>query len=113
MIPTETPAELVLRLLRLRPSSTQQLREHMRVERDYASAQTESLLAELRDEGTIAFTNGEWYVKGSTRATRKKGAPSADVRQTDFFDPEADHRPFSRETQELFERWRGTKRCLR
>ncbi len=109
----ETKEEVLLKFLRGTPRSTQACRDHLDLQKKLCSAETEELLAELRDEGCIAYANGEWYVLRSTRATtRKRPRRKPHPRQTDFFDDEAGHQyegP-SKRLLAMAKEWRAEKR---
>ncbi len=109
----ESKEEVLLKFLRGTPRSTQACRDHLNTEKRLTSAETETLLAGLRDEGAIAYANGEWYVVGSTRASvRKKPRKKPHPRQTDLFDGEAGHQyewP-SREARRWFSEWKAERR---
>jgi hypothetical protein len=112
-LPPETSEDVLLKFLRGTPRSTQACRDHLSQQKNLKSPETEELLAELRDEGAIAFANGEWYVLRSTRATTRKGPrKKPHPRQTDFFDNEAGHQPDGPSKQALLfaEQWRAGKR---
>lgn len=114
MLAPEPQEEVLLKFLRAAPRSTQACRDHLSLEKRLTSPQTEELLAELRDEGKIAFANGEWYVIESSRRLRAKPKKKPHARQTDLFDSEAGHQyegP-SRQVLMFAEQWRATK-CSR
>ncbi len=69
-----------MNLLR-QPKSSQQLRDQM----SCSGAETDSLLFELRDEGSIAYANGQWYKIRGGRLPRKQRPPKSDPRQGDLF----------------------------
>lgn len=97
----------LLTFIRATPRSSQACRDHM----DLKAIETESLLAKLRDDGAIAFANGEWYVVDSNRQARKKPTKKPHPRQTDFFNSEAGHQyegP-SKQVREYERQWRAEK----
>ena len=108
-----TPAEHLIRFIRMQPCKTQAVRDHMSLNHRLTSHETELLLAELRDEGCIAFANGEWYVVEASRRVRKKPQKKPDARQTDFFNPDAGHEYTgpSKQLQLFVKRWNERKRA--
>jgi hypothetical protein len=106
-----TPAEHLIRFVRMQPRSSQVIRDHMDLQHKMSSHETELLLVELRDEGCIAFANGEWYVVESQRRVRKRPVKKPHARQTDFFNPDAGHElegP-SHQVQMFAKKWRESK----
>ncbi len=112
LLAPEPQEQVLLKFLRASPRSTQLCRDHRDTETRLTSHETEELLAELRDEGKIAFANGEWYVIESSRRLRAKPRKKPHARQTDLFDSEAGHQyegP-SRQVLMFAEQWRAGKR---
>jgi hypothetical protein len=110
---TMTKDETLVRFIRMQPQSTQACRDHMNLGHKMTSHETELMLVELRNEGTIAFANGKWYVLEATRVVRKRPKKKPDERQTDFFNPDAGHEYTgpSRQLQLFVKRWNERKRA--
>ena len=73
-------SEALMELLK-QPKSSQQLRDAM----SCSGAETDSLLFELRDEGSIAYACGQWYKKDGGRLPAKSRAKKTDPRQLKLF----------------------------
>lgn len=84
MASDETVAAL-LTLLK-QPKSSQQLRDAM----NCSPVVTDEALYELRDDGQIAFANGEWYKIRGGRFSRAKRPKKQDQRQGNLFDEQED-----------------------
>lgn len=103
----------LLRFIRRSPRSTQARRTELGrlSEGKVSSMETEALLAELRDEGEIAFANGAWYVLTSEARPRAQPVPAAHPKQLPLF-PDAQGRRLTREDT-LMERIGDIARAVR
>lgn len=101
----DTQANECVRFIRMNPSPTQAVCDHMNLEFKLRAIETEELLYELRDERRIAYANGAWYDPTSTRSPRKPPTKHPHPAQTDFFNPDAG-RPA---VDVAFEKWKAKR----
>lgn len=104
--------EHLFRFIRRTPRTTQQCRDELHRSHQLSSIEAEELLAELRDQGEIAFANGRWYSPDDQApAAKPKGPQAVHPKQLPLF-ADASGRRLT-EHEQMLERINGIARAVR